>query len=90
MQIKDLDMQPVLVDRGDSWDSRLCSGAYADRQSTELDRVLGLEMGADDYLTKPFSIAELSARIKALFRRVDPPLFQTLYARLALGLFCCW
>ncbi len=32
MQIKDLDMQPVLVDRGDSWDSRLCSGAYADRQ----------------------------------------------------------
>ena len=40
-------------------------------KSTELDRVLGLEMGADDYLTKPFSVAELSARIKALFRRVD-------------------
>lgn len=40
-------------------------------KSTELDRVLGLEIGADDYLTKPFSVAELSARVKALFRRVD-------------------
>ncbi|MCG8519283.1 MAG: response regulator transcription factor [Pseudomonadales bacterium] len=40
-------------------------------KTTELDRVLGLEMGADDYLTKPFSVAELAARIKALFRRVD-------------------
>ena len=40
-------------------------------RSTELDRVVGLEMGADDYLTKPFSIAELLARVKALFRRVD-------------------
>jgi DNA-binding response OmpR family regulator len=40
-------------------------------KSTELDRVLGLEIGADDYLTKPFSVPELMARIKALFRRVD-------------------
>ena len=40
-------------------------------KSTELDRVLGLELGADDYLTKPFSVVELMARIKALFRRVD-------------------
>jgi DNA-binding response OmpR family regulator len=40
-------------------------------KSTELDRVLGLEIGADDYLTKPFSIPELLARVKALFRRVD-------------------
>ena len=39
-------------------------------KSTELDRVLGLEVGADDYLTKPFSIRELQARIKALLRRV--------------------
>jgi DNA-binding response OmpR family regulator len=40
-------------------------------KSTELDRVLGLELGADDYLTKPFSILELQARVKAILRRAD-------------------
>ncbi len=40
-------------------------------KSTELDRVLGLEFGADDYVTKPFSIRELMARVKAIFRRID-------------------
>jgi DNA-binding response OmpR family regulator len=40
-------------------------------KSSEMDRVLGLEMGADDYVTKPFSIRELLARIKSIFRRVD-------------------
>lgn len=40
-------------------------------KGTEVDRVLGLEIGADDYLTKPFSIPELLARVKAIFRRVD-------------------
>ncbi len=40
-------------------------------KSTELDRVLGVELGADDYLTKPFSLAELLARVKALLRRAD-------------------
>ncbi len=47
-------------------------------KSSEIDRVLGLEIGADDYLTKPFSIRELVARVKAILRRTemlakDPP-----------------
>jgi DNA-binding response OmpR family regulator len=44
-------------------------------KASELDRVLGLELGADDYLTKPFSIRELLARVKAMLRR------QGLYLR---------
>lgn len=39
----------------------------------EADRVLGLEMGADDYVTKPFSVRELIARIKVVLRRTSPP-----------------
>ena len=37
----------------------------------ELDKVLGLEMGADDYMTKPFSMRELVARVKAMLRRAE-------------------
>jgi two-component system alkaline phosphatase synthesis response regulator PhoP len=37
----------------------------------EIDKVLGLELGADDYMTKPFSLRELTARVKALFRRTE-------------------
>ena len=40
-------------------------------KDSEFDRVTGLESGADDYITKPFSITEVLARIKAIFRRVD-------------------
>jgi DNA-binding response OmpR family regulator len=40
-------------------------------RSEEIDRVLGLEVGADDYLTKPFSVRELLARVRALLRRVE-------------------
>ena len=39
-------------------------------RSEEVDRILGLEFGADDYVTKPFSVRELMARIKAIFRRI--------------------
>ncbi len=39
-------------------------------KSEEIDKILGLEMGADDYLTKPFSVREFIARVKAIFRRV--------------------
>ena len=42
-------------------------------KSQELDKVLGLELGADDYVTKPFSARELLSRIKAILRRVQEP-----------------
>lgn len=42
-------------------------------RSQEADRVTGLEMGADDYVTKPFSLRELEARIKAVLRRLEKP-----------------
>ena len=40
-------------------------------KDSELDKVVGLELGADDYVTKPFSLRELSARIRAIFRRSE-------------------
>lgn len=40
-------------------------------RSSEIDRVLGLELGADDYVTKPFSVRELVARARAIFRRIE-------------------
>ena len=41
-------------------------------KSNEVDKLLGLELGADDYITKPFSLSELTARIRAVLRRVEP------------------
>ncbi len=46
-------------------------------QSDEIDKVLGLEMGADDYLTKPYSLRELLARVRALLRRAYGELAST-------------
>jgi DNA-binding response OmpR family regulator len=40
-------------------------------KDAEVDKVVGLELGADDYVTKPFSLRELTARIRAIFRRAD-------------------
>ena len=41
-------------------------------KSEDIDKILGLEYGADDYITKPFNILEVKARIKAIFRRMEP------------------
>ncbi|PKK39196.1 Phosphate regulon transcriptional regulatory protein PhoB (SphR) [Clostridiaceae bacterium JG1575] len=41
-------------------------------KSEEIDKILGLELGADDYMTKPFSVRELTARVKAVLRRATP------------------
>lgn len=46
-------------------------------RDAEIDRILGLEMGADDYVTKPFSPRELVARVKAILRRADGPSPET-------------
>jgi len=46
---------------------------FLSSRDDELDRVLGLELGGDDYVTKPFSPRELVARVKAVLRRAEPP-----------------
>jgi DNA-binding response OmpR family regulator len=54
-------------------------------KDSELDKVVGLELGADDYVTKPFSLRELSARIRALFRRADQLAAEPVPAMVDLG-----
>jgi two-component system, OmpR family, lantibiotic biosynthesis response regulator NisR/SpaR len=44
---------------------------FLSARNREIDKVIGLEIGADDYMTKPFSVQELTSRIKAHFRKVD-------------------
>ena len=51
----------------------------------ETDRVVGLELGADDYVTKPFSARELAARVKAVLRRSERPSEQAPASRLSYG-----
>jgi DNA-binding response OmpR family regulator len=54
-------------------------------KDSELDKVVGLELGADDYVTKPFSLRELSARIRALFRRSEQQAGESVPAVIDLG-----
>jgi DNA-binding response OmpR family regulator len=54
-------------------------------KDSELDKVVGLELGADDYVTKPFSPRELSARIRALFRRAEKQAVEAPPAVVDLG-----
>lgn len=65
--------------------NKLVSVIMLTSKSSELDRVLGLEIGADDYITKPFSIPELIARVKAQFRRLDVLQTAPTQTKLVLG-----
>ena len=56
---------------------------FCTARDDEIDRVLGLELGADDYITKPFSPREVGARVKSVLRRADGP--PSTSAPLALG-----
>jgi DNA-binding response OmpR family regulator len=56
--------------RSEEW--RAIPVIMATAKAGETDKILGLELGADDYLTKPFSLKELAARIKAVLRRREP------------------
>ena len=53
--------------------TRLIPVMIISARSAEQDKVKGLELGAEDYITKPFGVKELQARIKAVLRRVNPP-----------------
>lgn len=75
----DLVLLDIMLPGADGWEvCRYLRSLYANipiiilsARSAEAHRVLGLELGADDYLAKPFSMLELVARIRALFRRVE-------------------
>jgi DNA-binding response OmpR family regulator len=54
-------------------------------RDAEVDRVVGLELGADDYMVKPFSVRELMARVKSVLRRAAPRLEKTVTDRIQAG-----
>ena len=77
--LPELDGLAVLRELRESRDGAATPVIMLTARGEEADRVIGLEVGADDYLTKPFSMRELLARIRALLRR-DERLRQTLAA----------
>ena len=77
--LPELDGLAVLRELRDSRDGAATPVIMLTARGEEADRVIGLEVGADDYLTKPFSMRELLARIRALLRR-DERLRETLAA----------
>jgi DNA-binding response OmpR family regulator len=56
-----------------------CGIIMVTARSDETDKVVGLEVGADDYLTKPFSLRELTSRIRALLRRLEIPADKSIF-----------
>jgi two-component system response regulator ChvI len=78
-QLPDLVVLDILMPRMDGLElcrklrgrSELLPIIFLTSRDEEIDRVLGLELGADDYLCKPFSMRELAARVKVLFRRLS-------------------
>ena len=78
----DLVLLDVMMPQMDGWETLREIRAFNKKlpvimltaKSEEIDKLLGLEMGADDYITKPFSIRELAARMKAVLRRSTPDL----------------
>jgi two-component system KDP operon response regulator KdpE len=83
-QHPDLILLDVMLPRMNGWEAcrriRECSDTpiiMLTALGTEQDKVRGLELGADDYLTKPFSMAELVARVRAALRRYKVPVAKT-------------
>ena len=58
-------------------DSRQVPILFISAKSEEIDKVVGLEMGADDYIVKPFGVKEVVARVRAVMRRVQPDTIAT-------------
>ncbi len=71
IMLPDEDGLEILTDLRKKKETRNIPVIMVTAKSTELDKVKGLDMGADDYLTKPFGVMELISRVKALLRRTE-------------------
>ncbi|BCS81071.1 response regulator transcription factor [Anaerocellum diazotrophicum] len=71
IMMSDKDGYEVLKEIRFNKDTRNLPVILLSAKSEEIDKILGLELGADDYITKPFSVKELVVRVKALLRRVE-------------------